>query len=336
MRWMRALLLSAMLFGACKHVPLDSDGDLLPDALEDKNHNGRVDPGETDPRRADTDGDRIADGVEDLNRNGRRDLWESSPLLADTDGDGVSDGREDKNRNGRLDVGETSAVLPCAVWGPDGFCAPVVPEPMMVDLVRGLGSRAGELEANVLAVVRLGEGRVALAWAPEVEVAVADGWSAELELPLVDQHLEATKVAVQGTLAVTHRGRAVHGLQLIGEARITDEAMSLSALYLLSARVSERASMNLMTGPWVGLTPHGKAWAGLLLSPSLYADVSPGLSLGLEVQLGLSTADRFAVTATPQVRWRLSRVLLLQAGAGAAIGPQGLWPFVASRVSFEL
>ena len=36
---------------------VDSDGDGLPDGLEDRNHNGRVDPGETVPTKWDSDGD---------------------------------------------------------------------------------------------------------------------------------------------------------------------------------------------------------------------------------------------------------------------------------------
>jgi hypothetical protein len=43
--------------------PIDSDGDGLPDDVEDSNHNGTVDPGETDPHNPDTNGDGILDGV---------------------------------------------------------------------------------------------------------------------------------------------------------------------------------------------------------------------------------------------------------------------------------
>lgn len=43
---------------------IDSDGDGLTDAQEDRNLNMVVDPGETDPLLADTDGDGVSDGVE--------------------------------------------------------------------------------------------------------------------------------------------------------------------------------------------------------------------------------------------------------------------------------
>lgn len=90
----------------------DSDGDGLPDYLEDINGNGIVDPGETDPRNPDTDNDGIPDGIEDFNRNGRLDIGETDPLNPDTDGDGLLDGLEDLNANGiyEPELGETDPL----------------------------------------------------------------------------------------------------------------------------------------------------------------------------------------------------------------------------------
>ena len=100
-----------------KHNPLDpkddfvdTDGDGIVDKLEDKNGNGKVDPGETDPKKKDTDGDGIPDGVEDANKNGKVDAGESNPTLSDTDGDGLNDSLEDKNKNGKTDKNETDAT----------------------------------------------------------------------------------------------------------------------------------------------------------------------------------------------------------------------------------
>jgi|GEM_PF-2354334 len=75
----------------------DSDGDGLPDNLEDKNGNGRLDPGETDPLNPDTDGDGLLDGEEDANQNGAVDAGETDPTSNDTDGDGLPDGWEIHN-----------------------------------------------------------------------------------------------------------------------------------------------------------------------------------------------------------------------------------------------
>jgi YD repeat-containing protein len=118
---------------ACPFIDdADSDDDGIPDGLEDKNRNGIVDPGETDPCNPDTDGDGIQDGTElgyttpvpDPDGPGpmkgtdiaifQPDLdpaTTTNPLLKDTDGDGIDDGVEDANRNGRVDAGESSPSI---------------------------------------------------------------------------------------------------------------------------------------------------------------------------------------------------------------------------------
>jgi len=72
----------------------DVDGDGIPDAIEDANQNGALDPGETDRFNPDTDGDGIPDGIEDRNRNGRVDEGETSAINPDSDGDGIPDGAD--------------------------------------------------------------------------------------------------------------------------------------------------------------------------------------------------------------------------------------------------
>ncbi len=79
----------------------DSDGDGLDDGVEDVNHDGLRQEGETSAAKADTDEDGLSDGVELRGGN------PTNPELADTDGDGLLDGTEDANLNGALDKGET-------------------------------------------------------------------------------------------------------------------------------------------------------------------------------------------------------------------------------------
>lgn len=64
----------------------DEDEDGLPDALEESAENP------TDPMKADSDGDGLADGEEDRNHNGRVDPGETDPNQTDSDGDGTPDG----------------------------------------------------------------------------------------------------------------------------------------------------------------------------------------------------------------------------------------------------
>ncbi|MFT3708505.1 MAG: adventurous gliding motility lipoprotein CglD [Archangium sp.] len=109
---------------------IDSDADGIPDGVEDKNHNGRAEPTETDATNPDTDMDGINDGAEDANHDGIKQATETdptkrdtdgdrisdgielstthtNPLLADTDMDTCSDGTEDFNQNGMVDNGES-------------------------------------------------------------------------------------------------------------------------------------------------------------------------------------------------------------------------------------
>jgi len=103
----------------------DSDNDGITDGNEDPNHNGVVDPGETDPRKGDTDGDGIQDGTEiglTEPQGTGTDIsvfipdadptTKTNPLDPDTDKGGVRDGDEDTNHNGRVDAGETNPLDP--------------------------------------------------------------------------------------------------------------------------------------------------------------------------------------------------------------------------------
>ncbi len=95
----------------------DSDADGLYDFVEDKNGNGNVDPGETNPHNPDTDGDGLGDGIEDANKNGIVDNGESNPTnkcspnatfpTCDFDGDGIVNSDDlDDDKDGVADVND--------------------------------------------------------------------------------------------------------------------------------------------------------------------------------------------------------------------------------------
>ncbi len=82
----------------------DTDGDGINDGDEDKNANGKWDPGqdETDPCKIDTDGDGVADNVE---------LGSCmNPANPDTDGDCIPDGIEDSNPMGSMSIGSHDGI----------------------------------------------------------------------------------------------------------------------------------------------------------------------------------------------------------------------------------
>lgn len=85
----------------------DSDNDGIVDGLEDKNGNGSLDFGETNPLNDDSDGDQLPDGIEDANHNGQLDTGETDPMDTDSDGDHLDDGLEDANHNGIREASET-------------------------------------------------------------------------------------------------------------------------------------------------------------------------------------------------------------------------------------
>jgi hypothetical protein len=93
---------------------------------------------------------------------------------------------------------------------------PDVPEPLLFDLVRGLGAHKGELEVNALVRHDFKSGRDKFYWNPEVEWIVADGIGLELELAMDRGHVEAVKLMTQVTFGTPLPGRYIHGTQIIG------------------------------------------------------------------------------------------------------------------------
>ena len=69
---------------------VDSDGDGIEDGIEDPNHNGKMDEGETNPSDSDTDSDGILDDFDNCPNT-------YNPDQADSDGDGVGNVCDDDN-----------------------------------------------------------------------------------------------------------------------------------------------------------------------------------------------------------------------------------------------
>ena len=192
---------------------------------------------------------------------------------------------------------------------------PRIPEPMVFDLLRPLGARAGEREVNVLAVRPLDRGPTD--WAPELEYAYADGQSFELELPFEDGRLTQVKFALQGTFGTGAGGRWIHGWQYLGQVERGSATVRNSLLYISGYRFEARWSMLSMAGlRQVGLRRLGPT--ALLLNHSVFYDFDPQTVLGLEVNLRQDIAgdDRTRALVIPQIHRRLSELTSLQAGLG--------------------
>ncbi|MGE6761436.1 Ig-like domain-containing protein [Corallococcus interemptor] len=86
----------------------DTDNGGVWDGIEDRNHNGKVDPGETNPLNAADDVDADGDGVD----NATELELGLDPFNADTDGDGIPDGLDgltDTDGDGLIDARDTDS-----------------------------------------------------------------------------------------------------------------------------------------------------------------------------------------------------------------------------------
>lgn len=193
---------------------------------------------------------------------------------------------------------------------------PQIPEPMVFDLLRPLGARAGEREVNVL-TVRPGGLDHPTSWAPELEYAYADGQSLEVELPFEDGRLTQYKFALQGTFGIGAQGRFIHGWQYIGLYDRESAQASNSLLYVAGYRFDPRWSALGM----LGLRKDGVQTPGptfLLVNPTLFYDLDAATVLGLEVNLrqGLLLDDTTRALIIPQLHRRLSETMTVQIGLG--------------------
>ncbi|RVT95160.1 hypothetical protein EOD43_11725 [Sphingomonas crocodyli] len=190
---------------------------------------------------------------------------------------------------------------------------PAIPEPMVFDMVRPLGAKKGELEANTLGQINLSGRHREVEWAPEVEMALADGFAAELELPLTDRKVTAYKMGLQGTFGTLRGGDAVHGVQYLGVYDRADDRWYSSLLYLIGNRLGERWSSMTMIG--IGdVTFSGPNASALLLNQSIFYDLGPDTILGIEANYRTG-GDRYWLIM-PQLHHDFGPVSM-QAGIGA-------------------
>jgi hypothetical protein len=160
-----------------------------------------------------------------------------------------------------------------------------IPEPLMFDLVRGLGAKQGELEINSLADFPLNNvSSRGVEWAPEIEYALFDNFAVELEFPLNNFELEAYKMAVQWTIGSSKSNKFIHGIQIIGEKYIHDDILELNFLYVPAYRFNEVWSAIGLFGVMVESgsdTPDIDHT--LILNASVFADLNQHTTLGLEI-----------------------------------------------------
>lgn len=211
-----------------------------------------------------------------------------------------------------------------------------IPEPMVFDLVRGLGARRGELEVNTLFQMpyRDGDAREVL-WAPEIEYAVADGLALEFELPFEGTHLEALKLAAQATFPTRRFQRFLHGVQLIVERQTEEHVWETTLLYVPGIQWNETFSTLAMVGAQLTAGTDVEDGIELIANLSLFADVGPRTTVGLEANYasGLERSDEHLLLM-PQIHQELGSHWMLQAGVGARMTRSDAQPELAARIIY--
>lgn len=198
-----------------------------------------------------------------------------------------------------------------------------IPEPLMFDLVRGLGAEKGELEINTLADFPLNDtGSRAIEWAPEAEYAIFDGFAVEAEFPFEDGTLEAIKIALQYTLGQSKSNKFIHGLQFISEFYLLESLTELSLLYVPAYRFNKIWSIIALYGLMfeAGSDAADKDNT-VLLNTTLFANLNEHLTLGLELNNTDPTLQKIddnemEFLILPQLQYEWSSGFELQAGFG--------------------
>lgn len=211
--------------------------------------------------------------------------------------------------------------------------APLIPEPMVFDMIRPLAAPRGELEVNTLALFPIRAQGEEIEWAPEIEYAFANGHAVEFELPFEGGRLESIKLGLQGTLGTLANNRMVHGWQYLGEANADTGRIETTLLYLAGVRFSERWSTLSMVGfnlPNAERAPGERRDDALLVNHSVFNDLSKNTTAGVELNVRAGR-DGTAWRLTPQLHQRLSHSIMLQAGVGAK-KPAHRSPFATSAV----
>jgi hypothetical protein len=213
---------------------------------------------------------------------------------------------------------------------------PDVPEPMVFDLIRPLGSRQGELEVNVLGLIPLrrttsrspqfsfitgsdpaATRRPSFEWAPEIEYTPIDNFSIEFELPFADTRLEAYKGAAQYTFGTAFDDHFIHGVQGILFVDRGTTAINTTLLYLAAVRFDEMYSLQGMFGfsnEFGGKNIRNPTQ--ILINAALFAELNDTWVVGVEVNYAAELDGAAGLLFMPQLHWSPTELFTLQAGVG--------------------
>lgn len=209
-----------------------------------------------------------------------------------------------------------------------------IPEPLMFDLVRGLGAKKGELEINTLAdfpITNTSDRDVE--WAPEIEYALFNNFAVELEFPFSNGELEAFKTAIQWTIGSSKNNKFIHGIQILGEQYLHIDILEINFLYVPAYRFNEVWSAIGLFGFMLesGSDASNKNYT-IILNASVFADLNHHATVGVEINNSDPTIQIFddndmALLILPQAHYEFDNGFSFQLG----IGPK----FIANQTNLS-
>ena len=232
---------------------------------------------------------------------------------------------------------------------------PIIPEPLVFDLIRSLGAQRGEFEANVLAMFPIGNENSTgtndfdpfgpapgsndehgIEWAPEVEFAVADGLALEFELPYEGSSLEAYKFASQVTFGTALDDRFIHGTQVIIEPDVHFKQWDLTFLYLAGMKFDRTWSALGM----IGVRPQIEDGRGTehvdgIFNLTVFANLSEHATVGLESNFTFGESDRTSLLLMPQLDLEITDHVQIQSGFGPGFSESGTETFAVVRAIYS-
>ncbi len=218
----------------------------------------------------------------------------------------------------------------------DGDDSPRIPEPMVFDLVRPLGARRGEAEVNVLGVFPLNRNVGEAEWAPEVEIALADGFAIEFELPFEEWTLKTYKAAGQLTFGTAFNDSFIHGTQVIVEYDKDSGHVTPTLLYIAGLQFDEYWSCLAMAGLRTELNGDDRGnRTETLFNFSLFRHVGYYTTLGVETNHSSSLVGGTEFRLMPQVHHELQGHIMVQFGAGCLFTQEATVPEAATRLIYS-
>ena len=198
-----------------------------------------------------------------------------------------------------------------------------IPEPLLFDLVRGLGAKKGELEINALGDLPLKDAATfGVDWAPEIEYALFNNFAVELEFPMNNFDLEAYKMAVQWTIGTSKNNKFIHGIQVLAESYVHDDLLELNFLYVPAYRFNKVWSAIGLFGVMLesGSDASEKNYT-IILNTSIFADINDQMVVGVELNNTNASLQKIddnymELRILPQVHYEFHSGLSLQFGIG--------------------